>query len=188
MKVELSSLALLSLLAGCGAALTATDPAGDEPAVEEGPRELPDAPIELSIHVPHAGFIEIGELRGRAGLLFFFSTWDGMSQAMLTPLALVTEAYPECFFVGVAIQPDARSLVDAWAYALEPPFPVGWEPRDTLTGDRSPVGPVDAVPTIVTVDASGRPVERATGLLQPSEIDAMVARAIARSKRPGERR
>jgi hypothetical protein len=171
---------LFALLHGCGAPLAAANATAEA----EGPAEpaLPEAPIELSIHVPFAGFIEIGELRGRAGLLFFFSTFDNVSQAMLTPLALVIEAHPESFFVGIAVQPDARILVDAWAHALEPPLPVGWEPKDTVTTDRSPVGIIDTVPTIVSVDAFGRPVERAQGLLQARELDEMLTRAIERGR------
>jgi hypothetical protein len=170
--------ALVMLLSGCGAPL-----ASGGVASADGPRvdgSLPDAPIELSIHVPGRGFVEIGELRGRAGLIFFFTTFDGISQAMLTPLTLVVEAHPECFFVGVAVQPDARTLVDAWTHALDPPFPVGWEPRDTLTTERSPVGPIESVPTVVSVDASGLPVEKVHGLLQARELDELLTRAIAR--------
>jgi hypothetical protein len=171
--------ALVALLAGCGApivssAVTAADPE------KVTPSSLPHLPIELSVHVPRTGFIEIGDLRGRAGLLFFFTTFDSTSQAMLTPLSFVVEAHPECFFVGIAVQPDARTLVDAWAHALEPPFPVGWEPKDTLTTERSPVGPIDAVPTFISVDAEGRPVEKLEGVAQARELDEMLRRAIAR--------
>jgi len=180
---DLRWLSLLALLVhGCGASTATTRIVEEGEAEDLGDQELPQVPIELSIHVPYADFIEVGELRGRPGLIFVFTTWDGVSQAMLTPLSLVVEAHPECFFVGVAVQPDARSLVDAWAYALEPPFPVGWEPRDTLSGERSPLGHLDAVPMIVTVDASGRPGEKATGLLQASEVDAMLRRAIERGR------
>jgi hypothetical protein len=169
-------LTLVALLNGCGASLTSS--AGE--AGSSADESLPSVPIELSIHIPGDGFVEIGELRGRAGLIFFFSTFDGISQAMLTPLALVVEARPECFFVGVAVQPDARTLVDAWAHALDPPFPVGWEPRDTLTSEHSPVGPIETVPTVVSVDARGMLVEKVHGLLQARELDDLLTRAMAR--------
>ena len=175
----------LSLASGCGATLV-NGGAEVEPAVPREATNLPDQPIELSIHVPFADFIEVGELRGRPGLLFFFSTWDGVSQAMLTPLSRMIDAYPECFFVGVAVQPDARTLVDAWSHALEPPFPVGWEPKDTLTTERSPVGRIEGVPTVVTVDPEGRPVEKVHGMLTATELDAMLARVAGRERPSSE--
>jgi hypothetical protein len=180
------ALSLFALLHGCGAPLVNANGATEAEGLTEA--ALPEAPIELSVHVPFAGFIEIGELRGRAGLLFFFSTFDNVSQAMLTPLALVVKAHPESFFVGIAVQPDARLLVDAWAHALEPPFPVGWEPKDTVTTERSPVGIIDTVPTIVSVDVFGRPVERVQGLLQARELDEMLGRAIERGRGETEKK
>lgn len=170
---------LLCLLAGCGASKPPETLDLPPPTNVE---DFPSAPIELSIHVPGRGFFEVGEMRGRAGLIFVFSTFDTASQAMLTPLSLISEAHPECFFVGVAYQPDARQLVEVWAQALEPPFPVGWDPQDVLASARSPVGRIGGVPMVITVDPQGRVVEKVEGVLQPKELDEMLVRAKSRGR------
>lgn len=150
---------------------------GDTPPTFGESLPVPSDPIELSIVLPGKGFLELAELRGRAGLLYFFSTFDTASQAMLTPLGQMIPDHPDFFFVGVAVQPDARNLVEAWVAALSPPLTVGYEPRETLTTSRSPVGKIEGIPSTVSVDRYGRPVEKREGVLTASELAEMLERA-----------
>lgn len=164
------------LAAGCTPVVVARYH-GETPPTYGESMPVPEEPIDLSIVLPGKGFLEIAELRGRAGLLYFFSTFDTASQAMLTPLRQVVPDHPDFFFVGVAVQPDARNLVEAWTAAISPPLTVGYEPRETLTTSRSPVGKIEGIPTVVTVDRYGRPVEKREGVLTASELAELLREA-----------
>lgn len=175
LRMGLFCLPLLALFvsAGCAPVVVARYH-GDAPPTYGESLPVPKDPIELSIVVPGKDYLEIGELRGRAGLLYFFTTFDTASQAMLTPLRQIIPDHPEFFFVGIAVQPDARNLVEAWTAAIEPPLTIGYEPRETLTTARSPVGKIKGVPTTVSVDRYGRPVEKREGVLNASELARML--------------
>lgn len=141
--------------------------AEDTPAVEGS--------VELALRRPDGSFIDIGELRGREVLLFLFATFDAPSQMMLRPLEAFQRAHPEVVVLGVAAQPDARLLVDAYVHALSPPFPITYAPEEALPADPEVLGPIEAIPAVVLLDARGVVVSRRYGYLETADLEAMLS-------------
>jgi hypothetical protein len=125
--------------------------------------------LDLGIRLSDGRWLELANLRGRPLLLFVFATFDAVSQASLKSLRPFVTLHPEILVIGVAAQPRATPLVEAWAYALDPPFPVGADPHGDVENGESCLGRIETVPTFIVYDANGYEVDRATGLL--SEVD-----------------
>lgn len=159
---------LSSTACGGGSAETVPGRTTSEPA---------DEPIELSLRAPDGALIELGELRGRPTLLFLFATFDGTSQAAMRPLARFMRANPSVPVVGIAAQPGAGPLLDAWAAALQPGFTVAYDPEETVSQGISPLGALDGVPTFVMLDARGQIVDRHFGFASERVLDRMLFRA-----------
>lgn len=134
-------------------------------------------PVELELRTPEGVPIFLGDLRGKPVLLFVFATWDGVSQASLRPLSRFVRAHPDVHVIGVAMQPDAEQLLDAWAYALSPPFTVAFDPRERLSTGTSDLGVIDTIPTYILLDIEGFEVERHVGYAGERKLDRMLYRA-----------
>jgi hypothetical protein len=152
---------------GCGGAARGA-------AVGSGDHTTDARTIELEILTPEGVPIALSDLRGRPVLLYLFATFDGVSQAALEPLGELVRAHPDVYVIGIAIQPDAEILVDAWNHALEPPFVTGYDPRDTVREGTSDLGEIDSVPTFVALDADGREIGRHSGFASHRHLEALI--------------
>ena len=132
------------------------------------------AKLDLGIRLTDGGWLELADLRGTPVLLFVFATFDAASQASLKSLRPFISKHPEIIVVGVAAQPRAIQLVEAWAYALDPPFPVGADPYGSVENGQSVLGRIDTVPTFLLYDADGRQAGRTTGLLSENDLEELV--------------
>jgi len=126
-------------------------------------------------------WLELADLRGTPVMLFVFATFDAVSQASLKSLRPFVPQHPEVIVVGVAAQPRASQLVDAWAYALDPPFVVGANPYGKVENGETMLGRIDAVPTFILYDAEGYEIDRATGLLSEGDLVELVERLTKRA-------
>lgn len=134
-------------------------------------------PVELELRTPEGVPVFVGDLRDKPVLLFFFATFDGVSQASLRPLSRFVRHHPDVHVLGIALQPDAETLLDAWAHALEPPFLVTYDPRGSVSAGTSDLGTVDQIPTYVLLDADGREIDRHVGYASQNSLDRMLIRA-----------
>jgi hypothetical protein len=166
--VRASVSSLLALAIACGST------SGDRPVGTGGSGGRP--PLELTLRTPERVTLDLSDLRGRRVLVFFFATFDGMSQASLSPLAELVRAHPEVYVIGVAQQPDPELLLDAYVNALDPPFVVGFDPSGALARGTSDFGTVDMVPTFVVLDEDGREVARHEGYARVQRLEEMLAR------------
>src|SRR5688500_10391467 len=98
-----------------------------EAPIGETRAERPAEPLELALRLPSGEFVDVGDLRGRPTLLFLFATFDGVSQAALRPLARFVRAHPDVHVLGVAAQPNAAPLLDAYQQALHPAFTLAYD-------------------------------------------------------------
>lgn len=133
------------------------------------------ARLELGVRLSDGRWLELGDLRGTPVLLFVFATFDMVSQAAIKPLRPFVQQHPEVAVVGVASEPRATQLVEAWAYALDPPFVVGADPYGNLENGRTVLGRIETVPTYILYDASGYEVDRVTGYQGEGALDAMLS-------------
>jgi hypothetical protein len=175
MNIHWSAVLALVLVAGCGGT-----PATAGPSSQTGHKARPPSDpnaVELTLRTEAGPLIFVGDMRGRPVLLFMFATFDGMSQAALTPLERFVAAHPEVQVVGVAIQPDAERLIGPYVHALSPPFPIGYDPENALEKGDTPIGKVDLIPSFVMLDALGRPVVRHVGLATVEQLERMLEMA-----------
>jgi hypothetical protein len=144
--------------------------------------------VELTVRTPGGEWVFIGDLRGRPVLLVFLATYDGVSQATLVPLRHLLLSRDDVHVVGVMLQQEADEFVDAWVNALEPPFPVGYDPDGTLASGETALGIIETVPTFIVLDANGVEVERRVGFQSEHRLGEMIDRAVAhaplRERRP----
>ncbi len=135
---------------------------------QSGPR------LDLSLRLTDGRWVELAELRGTPVLLFVFATFDAVSQASLKSLRPFVPQHPELVVVGVAAQPRAGQLVEAWDYALDPPFVLGTNPYGLVENGESVLGKIQAVPTYILYDANGYEIARTTGLLSEADLAQLV--------------
>ena len=107
-------------------------------------------------------------------LLFVFATFDAVSQASLKSFRPFVPQHPEVVVIGVAAQPRASQLVEAWAYALDPPFAVGADPYGRVENGESMLGKIETVPTFILYDAGGYEIARDSGLLSEGDLVKLV--------------
>jgi hypothetical protein len=131
--------------------------------------------LDLGVRLTDGRWLELADLRGTPVLLFVFATFDTVSQASLTSLRPFVPQHPNVIVVGVAAQPRASQLVEAWAYALDPPFVVGANPDGSVENGESTLGKIETVPTFILYDADGYEVARRTGLLSEGDLARLVA-------------
>lgn len=148
---------------------TSDDPNAPEPVAEGA--------VELALRRADGSFIDIGDLRGSVVVLFVFATFDGVSQATLRPLTNLVERQPDVRVVGIAAQPSARQLLDAYEHALSPPFPITYDPEDHVQTGASTLGALELIPTLIVLDRRGVEVGRHVGFIEDEELTELVARA-----------
>ena len=147
---------------------------GSNAAQETTPERKSLVRLDLGIRLTDGRWIELGDLRGTPVLLFVFATFDAVSQASLKSLRPFVPQHPEVVVVGVAAQPRASQLVEAWAYALDPPFVVGADPYGSVENGESMLGKIETVPTFILFDAAGHEIARDSGLLSEGDLAALV--------------
>ncbi|MGB3050969.1 MAG: hypothetical protein WBB42_08210 [Polyangiales bacterium] len=130
--------------------------------------------LDLGLRLTDGRWVELGELRGTPVLLFVFATFDAVSQASLTSLRPFVPQHPELIVIGVAAQPRAGQLVEAWGYALDPPFVLGANPYGRVENGESMLGKIETVPTYILYDADGYEIARTTGLLSEGDLARLV--------------
>ncbi|MCA9536280.1 MAG: TlpA family protein disulfide reductase, partial [Myxococcales bacterium] len=174
-----------ALTVGCGGGSppprhprsAAAPPAEEGPAQAEDPPERPpvEGAVELTLATPTGELLFLGDMRGQPILLYFFATFDVASQANLTPLDAFTRAHPEVRVIAVAVQRDARMLLDAWVHALTPAFETTFDPDNAISEGTSVLGQL-GVPTFVLLDADGVPRAAEAGILPRATLEAMLRR------------
>jgi len=146
------------------------------PQTGRGPR------LDLGLRLTDGRWLELADLRGTPVLVFVFATFDAVSQANLKSLRPFVPQHPELIVVGVAAQPRATQLVEAWAYALDPPFVLGYNSNGSVENGSSMLGKIEVVPTFILFDADGYEIDRKTGLVTEGEL-AKFVEALSESRR-----
>jgi len=165
----------IALALGTGCAREPSKSAGTTPASQpQGGR------LELGLRLSDGRWLELGDLHGNPVLLFVFATFDMVSQASLKALRPFVQQHPEVVVIGVASEPRATQLVEAWAYALDPPFVVGADPYGSVENGMSVLGKIETVPTYILYDSQGYELERVTGYQSAAQLDTLVKPLSAR--------
>ena len=138
------------------------------------PAQKNTARLDLGFRLSDGRWLELADLRGTPVMLFVFATFDAVSQASLTSLRPFVPQHPELIVIGIAAQPRGSQLVEAWAYALDPPFVVGADPSGGVENGATTLGKIETVPTYILYNAQGYEIDRATGLLSEGDLAKFV--------------
>ncbi len=157
---------LVVIAMGCGR--------GSDSATQTTPTATKGPRLDLGVRLSDGRWLELGDLRGTPVLVFVFATFDAVSQATLKSLRPFIPQHPELLVVGVAAQPRAAPLVEAWDYALDPPFVVGADPSGHVENGESSLGKIETVPTFILYDASGYEVARQSGMMSEGDLAKLV--------------
>lgn len=130
--------------------------------------------LNLGIRLADGRWLELADLRGTPVLVFVFATFDMVSQAALQPLRPFVQQHDDVIVVGIASEPRAGQLVEAWDYALDPPFVVGADPYGNVENGRSSLGKIEVVPTYILYDGQGAERTRVTGYQGEAQLDAIM--------------
>lgn len=186
-------LAAATLVGACGGSggggseptTPAADP-GPEPVGEASPllEEEYDAAdpgpvVDLVLRDEGGNFFDLGEYRGRPTLLFFFTTFDAVSQAAIRPVQRFARDQPECHVLGVAVQPDAGPFLEVYRQSLQPSYRLAFDPDGALTGGTSALGELPGVPLFVMLDARGRLIGAHLGFPNTHTLETLYQRAAA---------
>jgi hypothetical protein len=109
--------------------------------------------------------------RGRVTALLFVTTYDFPSQIMAKRLDVVVRRHRPRANAGAVVleEPDHAPFADVFRSTLELTYPVAM--TTTLDGQQGPFGVIDAVPTLVVLDADGREITRRVGNLSEEDIE-----------------
>jgi hypothetical protein len=143
-------------------------------AKETTPETAKGERLDLGLRLSDGRWLELADLRGTPVLLFVFATFDAVSQASLKSLRPFVPQHPEVIVVGIAAQPRATQLVEAWAYALDPPFVVGADPYGRVENGETMLGKIETVPTYILYGANGYEIDRTTGLVTEGDLARLV--------------
>jgi hypothetical protein len=166
------AISLAIALGGCGAA--------EEQDFGVSHGERPPRPVELELRATDGAFVAIGDLRGRATVVYCFATYDGVSQAAVRPLSRFVRHHPEVNVVAIATQPNPQIFAEAWQAALSPPFLVTFDPEERIIEGTTDLGHISAVPTYILLDANGVEVDRHVGFASQNRLEGMLAQAETR--------
>jgi peroxiredoxin len=164
-----SFLAIACLVAACGGSKAASG----QPIGATGDTPEPSA-VRLNLETPDGETIEIEALRGKRVLLFFFTTYDIASQVEMERLVSFASRHPEIEVVGVALQPNAATLLALYRDYLEIPFPVTHDPSGRLQEGLSDLGLIGTVPSYVLLDEAGRVIGRHAGATTAEVIGSLI--------------
>ncbi len=162
------------LAAGCLAAACGGtgQRSGQPPEASHSPRE--PSGVRLTVHTPDGEPIAIEGFRGSRLLLFFFTTYDIASQVEMERLTRYAAGHPEFKIVGIALQPNAETLLGLYEDYLDIPFPVAHDPTGRVMEGLSDLGLIPAVPSFILLDEKGRAVARHTGATTAEVLGALV--------------
>ena len=136
--------------------------------------------IDVSLATPDGQVIEVADQHGAPVLLFLFATYDGASLATARGLARFTRDAPETVVIAVALQPDAETFAAAFVESQSPPYTVAYDAENRILRGLSDLGAIDAIPTLVMIDAHGREVARHTGYVSERMLQRWREEALGR--------
>jgi hypothetical protein len=162
------SVAFVLLLLACSA----------EPRAAATPTAPSRAPVEFAYGTPSGEVLTSGTTRGRVTVLLFVATFDLSSQLMAKRLDDVIRRHrPRANAGAIALEaPNDAPLVEVFKSSLGLGYPVAL--TNTVGFERrGPFGTIDQVPTLIVLDARGREVARAQGVVSERDLDAALTNA-----------
>jgi hypothetical protein len=129
----------------------------------------PQTPIAMVLAAVDGGEIDLTSLRGRVVVLHVFTTWSLEATADVPQLSEAAARGETVAVVGLALDPEGYQVVAPWRRALDVTYLLAVADGDVRDG-RSPLGPLQAVPATIILDARGVVVHRLDRPLADGEL------------------
>ena len=157
----------MTILVGVALVLSARGDGADETATPA------HAGVELELF--DGTTTTLGDLQGRPAVVNFFASWCPPCVAEMPEFEAVHQQRgDQVAFFGLALQ-DTRHAAEALVELTGVTYPVAEDPDGTLYRQFAGI----AMPTTVFLDADGRVVERHSGILSRSELNARIDALLA---------
>jgi hypothetical protein len=155
--------------------------AGGEKAPVERPGSSAE-PVEFSFFAPDGTRFDSASTRGRVTAILLLTTYDLNSQVVARRLNEVLRSFKPRFNAGaVVLEPSKYAVfLEPFKQSLGLRYPVVLADQATLQGDGALGGGVE-VPTLVVLDAQGRPLWRLSGPATEQQIRSALEAAQAPS-------
>ena len=124
--------------------------------------------------------VELADQHGAPVLLHLFATYDGASLANHRELSRFAREHMDTVVIAVAIQLDAPTFAAAFEESQTPPYSITYEPGETIVRGTSDLGVLEAVPTVIMIDAHGRECARQVGYASARILESMHEIALSR--------
>ncbi len=149
-----------------------------EPRAAAAPVAPSHAPVHFAYGTPSGEMLTSGATRGRVTVLLFVATFDLSSQLMAKRLDDVIRRHrPRANAGAIALEaPIDAPLVEVFKTSLGLGYPVALT-NTTGFERQGPFGTIDQVPTLIVLDARGREVARAQGVVSERDLDAALTNA-----------
>lgn len=145
-----------------------------------GAMQAPRPPVALQLRTAAGDPLPLAALRGAPVLLLLFATYDSASQLLWLPLATAARDHPGLQVLGIALQPDAETLLPMYAQSLGLSHPLASDPAQAILRGQSDLGSIEGIPQLVLLDADGREVTRLHGPQPPDAVRSWLADALPR--------
>ncbi len=169
-------LGALATVMACAGASSATTAATSTTPASPSLNSVSSTKPGVSLHLRRANgeplFLE--RFRGKPLLLFIFTTYDGSSQLGLNALSEYAKTHPQLAVVAIAVQPVAERILPMFENAVNAPFPLTYDPDETVLQGKSSLGEVQMVPCYIVLNETGQVIERHYGALDPHALEKFV--------------
>lgn len=133
-----------------------------------------DVPLALTLTNEQGRTLELSALRGRPALLFLFATYDARSQLALAKLTAASETEQRTTFLGVAVQPDAKTFLGMFRETVQAPFELYFDADGALLEGKTALGPLPGIPAFVALDSEGHVRRTFVGVPDRAELERLV--------------
>lgn len=140
-----------------------------------GGRDVPKprgAPVSLVLPALDGGEIDVAAYRGQIVVLHVFASWSMHATGDVEQLA-EADHRDDVIVIGVATDPEGRTVVAPWRRALSVHYLVGLA-DDRVRAGQSALGDVSAIPLTIVLDARGRIARRIDRQLAAGELAAVI--------------
>jgi thiol-disulfide isomerase/thioredoxin len=171
----------LLLLTGCASSSTTDDVGGSAPAPPPGGESTAVGPKAREIEGADTDgtMVKLSQYRGKVVLVDFWATWCGPCIGLIPHEKKLVEKYKNRPFVILGVSNDIkREQLEGFLKRDPLPWPNILDEGSKITTDWH----VQALPTLVLVDASGNIVGRWVGAGETNEVDQAVEKAVKRAE------
>ncbi len=157
-------------------AVSASDPSGENDAASSASDDAPEGEpaADITVYTAAGEAVRLSDLRGQPVIVNFFATWCPPCKAELPDFDSAAARYGDRirFLIVDLVDGYSETVAGAQQFMEENgySFPLYFD----MTGEAADAYDVSGIPTTLAVDAEGRLAYTHVGMLNASEVEALV--------------